>query len=540
MKINQNISAVIVNDQLLRNENSLSESVKKLSAGLKFTSAKDNPSGVAISYKMQAQINALNRASSNATDGTSMVQTIDGAMGEITEVLQRMRELCVQAGNQTNGPEDLDAMQQEIAALKEEVNRISSDTEFNGKKLLDGSLDRRTYVTAFNKDTAVNKRVSMFDQITNVIISDEVQAGEYRVNIDSAATKLVAESAGGGGSYDYVVKDETTGAKSIETENGPLTAITPELAGRVTINGATAVITEGMTAGEVYEELRKAGETGWIDVSLQSGNLMSEADSEFKETLQFESVRYGSEAKLDITCDNPSLGQFLGLNTTKKDKDENNEDIIVVDTDTVTTTQQAKDAVVKLSDTANKPYGEYTTQATVKVTGNDVVITDKSGFEISFEITDVLGTAKGVAVPVEITIEATDIGTLQLQIGANEDQELAVRVPVLNTKSLYIEDVDVTKSGGPDMGMTQLDIAISITTTARAKMGAYENSLDFTQKSLDATIEDMTNAISRLADVDMAAEMTTYTNANVLTQASISILAQANDLPQQVLSLLQG
>ena len=114
MRINQNISAVIANDQLLRNENSLAASVERLSSGLKFTNAKDNPSGMAISFKMQAQINALNRASLNATDGSSMVETIDGAIGEMTEVLQRMRELCVQAANQTNKMEDLQAVQKEI------------------------------------------------------------------------------------------------------------------------------------------------------------------------------------------------------------------------------------------------------------------------------------------------------------------------------------------------------------------------------------------------------------------------------------------
>ena len=117
---------------------------------------------------------------------------------------------------------------------------------------------------------------------------------------------------------------------------------------------------------------------------------------------------------------------------------------------------------------------------------------------------------------------------------------MAVRVPVLNTRSLYIDELDVTKINGADRGITEMDVAISIVSAARAKMGAYENRLDYATKSLDETEEDMTNAISRLGDVDMAEEMTTYTNASVLTQASISVLAQANDLPQQVLSLLQG
>ena len=129
---------------------------------------------------------------------------------------------------------------------------------------------------------------------------------------------------------------------------------------------------------------------------------------------------------------------------------------------------------------------------------------------------------------------------MQLQIGANEGQELAVRVPVLNTRSLYMDDLDVRKVDGSDRGMDTMDKAIGIVTAARSLMGAYENRLDYAVKSLDETGEDMTTAISRLGDVDMAEEMTTYTNASVLTQASISVLAQANDLPQQVLSLLQG
>ncbi|MDE6889359.1 MAG: flagellin, partial [Eubacterium sp.] len=129
---------------------------------------------------------------------------------------------------------------------------------------------------------------------------------------------------------------------------------------------------------------------------------------------------------------------------------------------------------------------------------------------------------------------------LQLQIGANQDQELAVRVPVLNTRSMYIDDLNVTEVKGADKGIYQADVAISMVSAARSKMGAYENRLDYAIGSLDASEENMTNAISRLGDVDMATEMTEYTNKNVLTQASISVLSQANDLPQQVLSLLQG
>lgn len=496
MKINQNISAVIVNDQLLRNENGLSASVERLSSGLKFNNAKDNPSGMAISFKMQAQINALNRASLNATDGSSMVESIDDAIGEMTEVLQRMRELCVQAANDSNTPEDREAVQKEIAELKKEVDRISSDTEFNGQKLLDGTLDRRTYVTANGS--------SMFDKITNVIISDEVQANYYNVVITNAPVHEVVLSNGGAGA----------------------TNVNAAQAGKVTINGVTADIVEGMTPEEVFAAIRDAGEKGRVKVfatdgtteTLKSDNLDNQGYKEimytsFSNQVAFVSKDYGAE-KVTIECSNAGVAGLLGLAV-------NNNTPAVAGEDVETN-------ITAITDNKN-----YSGQAVVKNDGDRVVITDKSGFEISFEV-------RSDMAETEITIETTDLGTLQLQIGANEDQELAVRVPTLNTRTLYIDDLDVTERKGADRGIAQADVAISIVSAARSKMGAYENRLDYAISSLDASEENMTNAISRLGDVDMAQEMTEYTNKNVLTQASISVLAQANDLPQQVLSLLQG
>lgn len=666
MKINQNISAVIVNDQLLRNENSLSASVKKLSSGFKFNDPKDNPSGMAISFKMQAQIHALNRASLNATDGVSMVETIDGAMGEMTEILQRIRELCVQAGNDTNTMEDREAIQQEIDALKEEVNRISTATEFNGKKVLDGSLDRRTYVTSEEAlPGGGTKEVSMYDKITNVIISDEVQAGDYPVTIDKAA------------------EHATMIAPAPPATAIPATGkIEESMEGTISINGSKVEIKAGMTADEVYEAIRDAGEMGWVNVFATDGtqtlplnvdNLDTQGYNkmpggyQFGVQLGFVSQNYGSDESVTITCDNDQLAALLGIdglpNATRTETIEYNWQTFGIEGDpnnaanppqpaqgttagytgTETkftkegegtlyingiavaikegmTADQAYQAIAKALDKSGVTVGisgknpavdafefsdklifttdqtgiraeinikydndqigellglnglsdvsatppptreivsveykavqkgedaqvtikdgtaireEYTGQAVIRADGNQVVITDKSGFEMSFEV-------RGDIKNTEIKIEATDIGTLQLQIGANEGQELAVRVPILNTQSLYMDDLDVRKVGGPDRGMNTMDGAIAIVSAARSLMGAYENRLDYIQSNLDESEENMTKAVSRLGDVDMAEEMTEYTNANVLTQASISVLAQANDLPQQVLSLLQG
>ena len=139
----------------------------------------------------------------------------------------------------------------------------------------------------------------------------------------------------------------------------------------------------------------------------------------------------------------------------------------------------------------------------------------------------------------DVNIEVTDIGTMTLQIGANEHQTMQVRIPEISSKTLYLDEVDVTKVDGGDRAIARLDEAIKTTTSVRSAVGAYQNRLEYAVSSLDASEEDMTNAISRISDVDMAKEMTEYTKYTVLQQAGTSVLAQANDIPQSVLQLLQ-
>ena len=172
MKINNNIPALITNKQLLKNENSLAKTMERLSSGFKINHAADDPSGMAISGKMRAQIDGLDRSSRNANDGISVLQTADGALNEVTSMIQRMNELAVQAANGITGQEDKEAIQDEIDSLKEEIDRIATSTEFNTKKLLDGSINTRIYAEHISRQQA----------------SKEVSAGQYNLKIDSAAT----------------------------------------------------------------------------------------------------------------------------------------------------------------------------------------------------------------------------------------------------------------------------------------------------------------------------------------------------------------
>ncbi len=492
MRINNNMSAVITNKQLLRTENNLTKSMERLSSGLKINHAKDNPAGMAISNKMKAQIDALDRASSNASDGTSVLQIADGALNETSAILQRMRELSVQAANGTNSLEDKQAIQDEIEALKEEVNRISKDTEYNSKSLLDGSLDTRVYTDNAN--------------VSRVNVSDYVNPGKYEINIKTAATKAT---------------DTATDVGINSTGTGAIGA-----SGTISINGSSVDIDANDTMAEVYEKIRAAAEVGEAEMKTDDGKFTG-----------LQASRYGSSASLVLTFSGKdgvtttadfaaALGYTADLTTDAKTG--------TMTYDAAKAGKAGTDVQVELSvGTAigTKDTSIFSSTATVATDGNRVTITDRDGFSMSF-LAKEGKTGKTV-------LDVTDIGNMTLHIGANEHQNMDVRIQEISCETLYIDDLDVTSVTGADRAISALDDAIAMVSDARSKIGAYENRLEYATSSLDTFEENMTDAMSRLTDVDMAEEMTNYTQYNVLQQAGVSVLSQANDLPQNVLSLLQ-
>lgn len=492
MRINNNMSAVITNKQLLRTENNLTKSMERLSSGLKINHAKDNPAGMAISNKMKAQIDALDRASSNASDGTSVLQIADGALNETSAILQRMRELSVQAANGTNSLEDKQAIQDEIEALKEEVNRISKDTEYNSKSLLDGSLDTRVYTDNAN--------------VSRVNVSDYVNPGKYEINIKTAATKAT---------------DTATDVGINSTGTGAIGA-----SGTISINGSSVDIDANDTMAEVYEKIRAAAEVGEAEMKTDDGKFTG-----------LQASRYGSSASLVLTFSGKdgvtttadfaaALGYTADLTTDAKTGTMTYDAAKAGKAGTDVQVELSVGTAIGTTDTSI-----FSSTATVATDGNRVTITDRDGFSMSF-LAKEGKTGKTV-------FDVTDIGNMTLHIGANEHQNMDVRIQEISSESLYIDDVDVTTVTGADRAISALDDAIAMVSDARSKIGAYENRLEYATSSLDTFEENMTDAMSRLTDVDMAEEMTNYTQYNVLQQAGVSVLSQANDLPQNVLSLLQ-
>ncbi len=488
MKINRNMSAVIANNQLLRTENKLKSTMLRLSSGYKINSAEDNPAGMAISNKMKAQIDALDKAQSNAADAKNTIEIADGALNEVSSILQRIRELSVQAANGTNADSDKQAAQDEIEKLTEEVDRISGATEYNTKVLLDGSSDSRVYTREV--DAAGNAKLSN-DSITRINLSDHVDAKKYDITVESTAQKAAA---------------------SINSNVKPLTE------GSISINGVSVKVTPEMSQDEYLQALQNAANLA--GTQMQEDAVTGE--------ITFVSESYGSSYGVNIELTG-SMSALAG-NSYTVDADGNKTPQAGYKVDAkgnAVADVSGKDAVVKA--------GNNLDDTRIRTDGNRVYVVGNGGFSMDFLLSDQIDTTAGSK---DLQMDVTEIGSMTIQIGSNQYQEMAVRIPEVSSETLYLDTVDVTVADGADRAISTLDDAIAYVSSVRSRMGSFENRLEYATNSLGETEENMTSAYSNLVDADMATEMTEYASQNILDQAGISVLSQANDLPQQVLSLL--
>lgn len=376
MKINYNVSAVVANAALTVNEKKFNVSTERLSTGYKVNHAKENPSGIAIAKRMNAQLKGLSQSKDNASTAVSVVSTAEGALTEIQSMIQRMNELSVQAATGTKTDSDRESIQEEIKELKEEIERMKNDTEFNGKKLLNGDCDLKGYADA------KGIKVSYY--------SDETPVANYKFSLVNPI---------------------------------PL------------------------------------DQDGNVDLKDGSVTLLQD----------------GSE------------------NAFPKD-------------------------------------------AKITYNGDKVTVTAANEFEITFQVDKNVTTTSQDG---SISLDITGIGAMRVQIGANEGQVLAIRIPEVSLDTLGLSDIDISTQEGAQRAIELSKQANAYISSVRSRIGAYENRLEHTQSSLGVTEENVTSAFSRIMDTDMAEEMTEYANQQVLNQAGISVLTQANQRPAEVLQLLQ-
>ncbi len=550
MRIQHNIAALNSYRNLTNNNSAVSKNLEKLSSGYAINRAGDDAAGLAISEKMRAQITGLETAQKNANDGISLVQTAEGALTEVHSMLNRMVELADQSANGTYQDEvDRENRQKEVASLKDEIDRISESTNFNGIQLLDGSLGGGGNIGG-------NVTVDNTTAITAVVTAAAITAGAGALNAGDTVTYTLAWTENGESKSATVNLTVSDDQKSLVAEDGTTYGITGTTAG---------LPSETELSTAILGELKKnSSVTGALNITDNSG------------TFTFESKTAGSNGAVvtasGITSSNatnaPTGGAVdptkvtTGLDSYQK-VDFSSAGFISA-TDATATAEDISDATFEVggkkfllvsSDTDFKYLTNVGNDVNIiKLTGGNYVAADDNptiAAEVSrvtgmnFEYQSTANTNANINQD-DILYKGTETlsksGTgLELHIGDTSDDfnQMTVAVSAMDTASLGIANVDVSTQAGAQAAVDVIKNAINMVSSTRGDLGAIQNRLEHTINNLSVTTENMTAAESRIRDVDMAEEMMAYTKNNILVQASQAMLAQANQIPQGVLQLLQ-
>ena len=488
MRIQHNIAALNSYRQLTGNNSAVSKNLEKLSSGYKINRAGDDAAGLAISEKMRAQITGLETAQKNANDGISLVQTAEGALTEVHSMLNRMVELADQSANGTYDNEtDRANLQKEVKSLLDEIDRIADGTNFNGINLLDGSLST----------TELNVKATG--------------------NIGGAAAQITPNVATGASSQITVADGSSAGPQKLTVEYA-------DASGKVHSIDVQYTATGGKTDDikNISDAIKASGELSSVfDVTTNADNVILTSKVTGSAGAKVTSVKTTDADK--VTKGNIADG--TDATVTVKNL------AIAAKGDKFTLNGKTYEFV---ADTAAKPTTEGATAIVVGKDKADTVANINKALE-----------KEGVQATIDtdnVVLSAIQNGKgLTLQIGdtADDFNQLTVSVGNMKAKSLGIADVDISTLEGAQTAIGKIRTAINSVSSTRGDLGAIQNRLEHTINNLSVTTENMTAAESRIRDTDMAKEMMSYTKNNILVQASQAMLAQANQIPQGVLQLLQ-
>ncbi len=565
MRIQHNITALSAYRNLTNNNSAVSKNLEKLSSGYRINRAGDDAAGLAISEKMRAQITGLETAQKNANDGISLIQTAEGALTEVHSMLNRMVELANQSANGTYQDEDRANLQAEVAALQDEINRISEGTNFNGINLLDGTMDRRVAVSGESnvevtpiKDGQLGNKaqagVFSVDFSNTTITNTGTAAAAPTFTIFGKGIQLDSMNSGasisGASLAAQVVEkwnaqadtDKTfhgaqieaslDGDKVIFTMSDAPTSDWNTAAGTGAFTGVTGGNQgEEVTVTTVKEPISSAEGRKYAQGSFTLGdgtnNTVEVADGktiQIGDTTYVFAVGKNSEfAKMDNVIDLTDMKQTdvankLGVIGMRLSQVAANNQNFKVGTTTTT-------GVITLTEKeGGVDYAKNNLQGDTLANKKDADADDWAGL-VKTGTVNVSGTKDG----------------LTLQIGDTSDDfnKLTVSVGNMSSESLGISGIDISTQKGAAAAVDVIKAAINKVSTTRGSLGALQNRLEHTINNLSVTSENMTAAESRIRDVDMAKEMMAYTKNNILVQSSQAMLAQANQIPQGVLQLLQ-
>lgn len=541
--INTNVASLNAQRQLNNSAGSLATSLQRLSSGLRINSAKDDAAGLQISERFTAQIRGLDQARRNANDGISLAQTAESGLQSSGDILQRIRELAVQSANATNSAGDRAALNAEVQQLTQELQRIATNTEFNGQKLLDGSFTAASFQVGANANqtitaTSGNFQISAYGNyrvgslatssqtpngVGDLVVGSTANAqltqfGASDTSVISAGDTLTIQSALGRKeiTYDADSSAEQIAAKVNQAETGVrATAITQFVLGADDADGGTLGFEQDTSYTFLLATETEAGEDpdSWTTISFSiggssSGTAVSQAGQLNAAVQAFNDVsgKTGFTAKIVET----DGGQYGLLLTSETGKDLRMINASATGNDVSLETIEALDgddgndsAVTTL--TANNTSDEWTAASATWITGQVTFDSDRSFTITALVTTEILDTTDAVG------------GQLQA-----------------------VDKVDISTVDAANRTLALVDSALAAVNSQRARYGALQSRFESTISNLQATSENLAASRSRIRDADFAAETANLTRAQILQQAGVAMLSQANSLPSNVLSLLRG
>ena len=484
--VNTNVNSLTAQRNLGMSSNALSQSIQRLSSGLRINSAKDDAAGLAISERFTAQIRGLNQATRNANDGISLAQTAEGALKASGDILQRVRELAVQSANASNSAGDRQALQAEVGQLVSELDRISQTTEFNGTKLLDGTFGTQKFQVGANANQTItattgNLRTTAY--------------GNNQINAAGGAATLAAAGA----------NNTTAGTVAI---NGALGSATLTIAVNSTAQANAAKVNAqtantGVSATAQTDVSLTFSATGSYSLTLQSDNTTTQA------------VSFSLSAV--ATADGLSAA-VAAIND-----------------------QSAKTGVTAALNTAG------TAVILTNASGNDITVSDTAvanGGNVTLQKLDSTGAASGATAVLTADVtaaSATTVGYIIL------DSEKSFATDTTTTNAFTdvgstlnkVSGLDITTFTNATNALKTVDSALAFINGERAKLGALQSRFETSINNLQVTSENLSASRSRILDADFAKETAALSRAQILQQAGTAMVAQANQLPQGVLALLR-
>ncbi len=526
--INSNVASLNSQRNLNTSQSSLATSLQRMSSGLRINSAKDDAAGLAISERMTSQIRGLNQAVRNANDGISLAQTAEGALGEIGNNLQRVRELAIQSRNASNSDEDRQALQKEAAQLLSEIDRVADQTTFNGTKLLNGSFTNQAFQVGAEQGQTIN--------ISSIADANIAALGTWTSVATPATVSGTAAALTGSG---YVAPSSATPATKAM---GAFTAASG--------GSADAVLTTTFTAGATSLAISTSASATVSAANLASAYVTAGFVADGTGTVSGFSLDLGGDLTIEdaITNGNLTVQRADGVDFTYAES--------VTGTTAYTTDGGFNAAPTALTtdgaEADSGTPGSFTALGTGALTINGTDILVGIAADAATRLTDLqtainaeTSTTKVSATIVSgaLTLTATDSTSLIVIGGtANTDQTglTAATTPVVaGTAQVGFTSLDISDTEGADNAILAMDAAIKAVNSSRADLGAIQNRFSSVITNLASSSENLSAARSRIQDADFAAESANLTRAQILQQAGTAMLAQANALPQGVLSLLR-